>query len=300
MPENSRIEELRRRVQKDKASIAFAQLAEEYRRGDRFQEAIETCRTGLSHHPGYLSAHVTLGRALIETGELQMAQDELRHVLAAAPENLAAIKGLAEIHHRRGELREAVDLYSRALEFVPHDPDLESLVAQIGRELQPDRGTPEVADGLSFEEAVGEFLALSEREAPPAAESGDPVPPAVVSADPVPPAPPPSVSVTAGTTDDESATRATGPDDLLIDLSPAALPADVGAADPAVPAAAVADSPVAADSTAPADSAAAAAGHPDAADLAPADPSPAPRVSMQVEALERWLDEILADRGRRE
>ena len=252
MADPSRIEELRRRVQKDPASIAFAQLAEEYRRGGRCQEAIETCRTGLSHHPGYLSAHVTLGRALIETGELQMAQDELRHVLAAAPENLAAIKGLAEIHHRRGELQEAVDLYSRALEFVPHDPDLESLVAQIGRELQPARRTPEVADGLSFEEAVGEFLALSEREAPPAVASGDPVPPAA----------PRPVIVTAGTIDDEPATPVFVSVEPLPDVSPAAPPAPPG-------------------------------------DPADADPSPAPRASMQVDALERWLDEILADRGRR-
>ena len=103
MADSPRIEELKRRVQSDPASIAFAALAEEYRRAGRFDEAIEACTTGLVRHPSYLSAHVTLGRALIEVGRLQEARTELEYVLKLAPENLAAIRGLAEIHHRIGE-----------------------------------------------------------------------------------------------------------------------------------------------------------------------------------------------------
>ncbi len=103
MPDSPRIEELKRRVQSDPASIAFAALAEEYRRAERYDEAIETCTAGLVRHPSYLSAHVTLGRAFIEVGRLQDAREELEYVLKLAPENLAAIRGLAEIHHRMGE-----------------------------------------------------------------------------------------------------------------------------------------------------------------------------------------------------
>jgi len=102
MADSPRIEELKRRVHSDPASIAFAALAEEYRRAGRFDEAIETCNTGLVRHPSYLSAHVTLGRALIEVGRLEDARTELEYVLKLAPENLAAIRGLAEIHHRIG------------------------------------------------------------------------------------------------------------------------------------------------------------------------------------------------------
>jgi tetratricopeptide (TPR) repeat protein len=99
--DNPRIEELRRRVQADPASIAFAALAEEYRRNGNYPDAIETCQAGLKRHPSYLSAHVTLGRALIEVGRFDEAEEELQLVLKAAPENLAAIRGMAEIHHRR-------------------------------------------------------------------------------------------------------------------------------------------------------------------------------------------------------
>jgi tetratricopeptide (TPR) repeat protein len=110
MSDNPRLEALRRRVEKDPASIAFAQLAEEYRRGGDYQQAIAICREGLTRHPGYLSAQVTLGRALIERGQFDEARKELEAVLSVAPDNLAAIRALAEIHQHLGETEIAAHL----------------------------------------------------------------------------------------------------------------------------------------------------------------------------------------------
>jgi tetratricopeptide (TPR) repeat protein len=98
MGDQPRIEELKRRVQMDPASIAFAALAEEYRRTGQFEATIATCTAGLHRHPAYISAHVTLGRALVALGRSGEARVQFEHVLALAPENLAAIRGLAEIH----------------------------------------------------------------------------------------------------------------------------------------------------------------------------------------------------------
>jgi tetratricopeptide (TPR) repeat protein len=106
MAENPRIEELRRRVQEDPASIAFAALAEEYRRQGRYDEAVEACHAGLQRHPAYMSARVTLGRALIETGDLAAAREQFETVLRSAPENLAAIRGLAQIQEKQGHSTE--------------------------------------------------------------------------------------------------------------------------------------------------------------------------------------------------
>ena len=131
MAENLRIEGLRRRVEKDPASIAFAQLAEEYRRAGRNEEAIAVCRSGLTIHPNYLSARVTLGRALVELDEVDAAEVELAQVLHGAPENLAAIRGLAEIHKRRKEFAGALELYESALRLAPQDPDLEHALDEI-------------------------------------------------------------------------------------------------------------------------------------------------------------------------
>ncbi len=101
--ESSRLDELRRRVESDPASIAFAQLAEEYRRSGNFEEAVRICRIGLEQHPAYLSARVTLGRALMELQQHDEAQAAFEYVLLSAPDNLIALRGMADIHQRRGQ-----------------------------------------------------------------------------------------------------------------------------------------------------------------------------------------------------
>jgi tetratricopeptide (TPR) repeat protein len=120
MSETPRLDELKRRVQRDPASISFAALAEEYRRLGMFPDAIETCRAGLLRHPSYISAKVTLGRALVEIGEYNDAAAELEHVLQSAPENLAAIRALADIHRRRGEVSD-VDHYSTSFRTLDEE-----------------------------------------------------------------------------------------------------------------------------------------------------------------------------------
>jgi tetratricopeptide (TPR) repeat protein len=141
----SRLEALRRRVEEDPASIAFAQLAEELRRAGRYREAISVSRAGLTKHREYLSARVTLGRALIEVNDLDAAQAELERVLRGAPENLAAIRGLAEIHHRRDDLPRALVQYRAALALAPNDPELQKKIAALSQSESQTTG-PELAD----------------------------------------------------------------------------------------------------------------------------------------------------------
>jgi tetratricopeptide (TPR) repeat protein len=161
LPESPRIAELRRRVHADPASIAFAQLAEEYRRAGHYDDAIKYCRSGLARHPGYLSARVTLGRALSEIGSLDEAAREFMLVLDSAPDNLAAIRGMAEIHQHRGDMPAALEYYKRALELARFDPELEDTVNRIRREV----GAVAAASGgsgMSFEQAASEFLAAAD------------------------------------------------------------------------------------------------------------------------------------------
>ena len=228
MADNPRIEDLRRRIQKDPASIAFAQLAEEHRRASQLEEAVEVCRAGLAIHPGYLSARVTLGRALIELNRLDDAKAELELVLKSAPENLAAIRGLAEIFHRRGALTEALAQYRAALSLARNDPDLEQTVAELTRELEP-KGRPS-ADGLSLKQMQQELLThtpapmstppVMQTQPPPAPAAAPaaasppmptpvPAPPAPPSVAPPAPAVPPTVE-TAPAAAPEAATTAGG------------------------------------------------------------------------------------------
>jgi tetratricopeptide (TPR) repeat protein len=166
MADNPRIEDLKRRVQSDPASIAFAALAEEYRRASQFEEAIATCKAGLQRHPAYLSAHVTLGRALIEIGKYDDARKELEYVLKVAPENLAAIRALAEIHHRRGDGSEP---------YEHHPP---ASVADAGAAQTPQKTPAMPTSSRKAEPAAKVPLAkvpLARSE--PAARAAEPEPP---------------------------------------------------------------------------------------------------------------------------
>lgn len=131
MTEPARIEDLRRRVQADPASIAFAQLAEEYRRAGRLADAVSTCQTGLALHPGYASARITLGRALAQLDRLDEADAEFQRVLTLVPDSLQATRGLAEIARRQGELQQAMAYYRAALRLAPHHPDLERAIDEL-------------------------------------------------------------------------------------------------------------------------------------------------------------------------
>jgi tetratricopeptide (TPR) repeat protein len=158
MSDNTRLEDLRRRVLKDPASIAFAQLAEEYRRAGRHQDAVEICRGGLTLHPTYLSARVTLGRALVHLGQIDEAQRELEGVLQSAPQNLAAIRGLAEIHHKRGALPEAIARYHAALALAPNDPELERTIAELAQALAKSNEVRERQRAAAVVAALEEWL----------------------------------------------------------------------------------------------------------------------------------------------
>jgi predicted Zn-dependent protease len=155
-----RIEDLRRRVQADPASIAVAQLGEELRRAGHQAEAADVCRQGLAKHPAYLSARVTLARALAEIGHLADAQSEFEQVLRSASDNLAAMRGLGDVHHRRGATEEALACYRAALDIAPNDPDIEVIVASLEREVR------------TMQEAVAAAVAAE----PPVAVSCDPEP----------------------------------------------------------------------------------------------------------------------------
>jgi len=131
MSDSVRLEDLRRRIENDPASIAFAQLAEECRRLGQHQEAIDVCRRGLARHPSYLSARVTLGRALLYLDQLDAAQQELETVLEGAPQNLAAIRALGDVYWRRGDTTHAMAQYRTAIRMAPNDPELERAIAEL-------------------------------------------------------------------------------------------------------------------------------------------------------------------------
>lgn len=81
-------------------SPAFGAIAERFRRAGDLERAVALCQEGLQKFPGHLSARVTLGWSFLDLGRYDEARAELEQVLKRAPDNLAAIRGLAELHDR--------------------------------------------------------------------------------------------------------------------------------------------------------------------------------------------------------
>ena len=121
MASNPRIDDLRRRLDKDPGSRVFAQLAEELRKDGDLEEAIRVSREGLHKHPAYPSARMTLGRALLDTGDLTAARTEFEMVLKGAPDNILASRFLGECLEGLGDLAAARDRFKATLALSPGD-----------------------------------------------------------------------------------------------------------------------------------------------------------------------------------
>ena len=132
----SRIDELRRRLERDPGSRLFAQLAEELRKAGEFEEAIGVARAGLAQHPTYPSARLTLGRALLDSGDPRAARVELDAAVKGAPDNILANRMLGEALESLGDLRSALAQYRATLGVAPGDQNLEAKVVAIEAQLK--------------------------------------------------------------------------------------------------------------------------------------------------------------------
>jgi Tetratricopeptide repeat len=142
LPANSRIEELTKRLEKEPGSRLFAQLAEELRKEGELGDAIRVCREGLARHPNYPSARMTLGRALLDTGDLAGARTEFDAVLKAAPDNILASRFLADCYQGLGELDQAEAQYRVTLLLAPGDKQMMTRLQAIEDARRSSMTTP--------------------------------------------------------------------------------------------------------------------------------------------------------------
>jgi tetratricopeptide (TPR) repeat protein len=203
---NPRIDELRKKLDKEPGSRLFAQLAEELRKDGDLEDAIRVAREGLQKHSNYPSARMTLGRALYDTGDWAAARAEFELVLKGAPDNILASRLLAESLEGLGDVPAAIARYKQTLALAPGDKQvlgrLEALeaaggaapVAGVAPSTAAAAPSPapirvaEVDTPMELEQAHERATVFSAGPAAP-----PPVPPATASAAPVePPAAPPT------------------------------------------------------------------------------------------------------------
>jgi tetratricopeptide (TPR) repeat protein len=137
-----KIEELRFRLKTDPKSRLFYPLAEELRKVGACADAEQVLRMGLLHHPAYLSAWVSLGRVARDQGKNDDAIEALTKALQIDPGNVVAARLLADSYLSSGEKVEAIKKYKLVHALMPADSEVEAVIEQLDRELNPPAPAP--------------------------------------------------------------------------------------------------------------------------------------------------------------
>ncbi len=186
---DTRIDELRRRLEREPGSRLFAQLAEELRKAGELVEAIRVARAGLAVHSSYPSARLTLGRALLDSGDASGARVELEAALREAPDNILASRFLAQAREALGDLRGAQEQYQRTLQMAPGDAQLQAQLSAVETRLRAAAAAPPPPPATARPTAAAQPLDAASGLAPtvrlPASQPAPAAPP------PAPAAPPP-------------------------------------------------------------------------------------------------------------
>ena len=124
------------RLARDPSSLAFAQLAELYRKVGRTQDAIALCRQGLARYPQYTTARLTLARTCLGEGRLDEAMTELRIVLEATPKDVQCLRLASEIERRRGNIDGAAEYLETAVKHDPSDRESRALLGLLRADPQ--------------------------------------------------------------------------------------------------------------------------------------------------------------------
>ncbi len=128
---NEELEKLKQRVEKDPLSKLFVPLAEEYRKMGMIDEAISVLLRGLENQPNYMTARVALGKVYLEKNMLREAKEEFKKVVNAIPDNLFALKKIAEISEKLGEINDAIDAYTKIVKLNPLDEESISILESL-------------------------------------------------------------------------------------------------------------------------------------------------------------------------
>ena len=119
------------RLARDPASLAFAQLADLYRKAGRTSEAVLVCRNGLLRYPNYTTARLILAKALAAEGQLEPALAEIGAILEASLHDVQSHRLAAEIHRRLGRIDHAVTHLEAAVRLDPGDRESRSLLGLL-------------------------------------------------------------------------------------------------------------------------------------------------------------------------
>jgi tetratricopeptide (TPR) repeat protein len=148
---------------RDPQSLVFLRLGEALRQKRQFEAATRIALHGLERHPHLADAHDLYARILADRHDYERAFDEWDMTLRIAPHHIGALKGLAFLYFKIGDLAQAEAHLEAANQAAPDDPTIPQAFAVIRGEAPP--------PAAEFDEGPELSIAPTFNPAPPSEES---------------------------------------------------------------------------------------------------------------------------------
>lgn len=135
MPED--IRQLSAQLAQDPSSLVFLRLGELLRRKGQLDLAHRVAITGLERHPHHADAHDLYARILADKHDFERAFDEWDMALRIAPNHIGALKGLAFLYFKIGDVGQAQAHLEEARKVAPDDPSVIQAIELVHGALSP-------------------------------------------------------------------------------------------------------------------------------------------------------------------
>jgi predicted regulator of Ras-like GTPase activity (Roadblock/LC7/MglB family) len=123
------IKTLSSQLAQDPDSLVFLRLGELLRQKGHLDTAHRVAVTGLERHPHLPDAHDLFARILADKHDYERAFDEWDMALRIAPDHIGALKGLAFLYFKVGDVQQAAAHLEAAQRAAPNDPGVAQALA---------------------------------------------------------------------------------------------------------------------------------------------------------------------------
>lgn len=149
------IEKLKRQWDENPKGTSFAPLAELYRKDGQHDKAMEVLRVGLESNPKHIPGNIVLGRCCLDLKQDAEAEVAFSRALELDPENVIALKALADITERAGRLDEATIWLQQLVAVDPSNDDARDQLNRVTTALRAPEPEPEPEPVQEAEQLVG-------------------------------------------------------------------------------------------------------------------------------------------------
>src|SRR6058998_292899 len=143
------IRALSAQLAQDPQSLVFLRLGEALRRKGQLDGALRVAVNGLERHPHLADAHDLYARILTDKHDYERAFDEWDMAVRIAPHHTGALKGLAFLYFKVGDLEQAEAHLAAARRVEPDDPSIDKAIAMMRKGTAPPAPEPSGAASVA-------------------------------------------------------------------------------------------------------------------------------------------------------